>query len=100
MKRKNKTARGAALAMLAMRAYSIEAVRSRLLEKDYDEDETEEAVNRLIELGYLDDEKYAAETAERLTKKGWDYRQIQYYMTSRGVDRDTAREALDAFEWE
>ncbi len=56
-----------------------------------------QAVERMAELGYVNDTAYAARTAERLWRgKGYPRRRIEEELCRRGIDRDTARDAVAA----
>lgn len=57
------------------------------------------AVAKMVELGYLDDEKYAVRLAENLLNvKKVGVREAQAIMVSKGIDRDVAKYALEDTE--
>lgn len=76
--------------------------RKQLMERltpDFGADAAEAAVDRLEELRLVDDTRYAARYAEELRRtKGMAPRGIVYALLSRGIDRDTAEEAVQALE--
>jgi regulatory protein len=87
----------AGLRLLGRRAHSRAELRQKLARRGYGPDEVTTALGRLDELGYLDDEAYArALVALRSGIRG--RRLIAAELAQRGVDRETAREALAGLE--
>jgi len=65
----------------------------------FGESATERAIERLEELGLIDDEKYAREYAEvLLEKKGFSRQRAEFELMKKGIDRDVIEEILDEFE--
>lgn len=87
-------ARAAAESMLARRSYSTQGLFEKLLEKGYEEPEAAAAVERLTELGYLDDEAYARSMADSLARRGYGARRIKQTLRHKGVDSELADETL------
>ncbi len=56
------------------------------------------AVERMVELGLINDREYALRLAESLLKGCVSRREATFKMINKGLDRDTVREALDCFE--
>ena len=85
--------------------YLIE-YRSRTKRELYDklivlfgESATKHAIERLEELGLIDDEKYAREYAEvLLDKKGFSRQRAEFELMKKGIDRELADEVLDEYE--
>ena len=85
--------------------YLIE-YRSRTKRELYDklivlfgESATKRAIERLEELGLIDDEKYAREYAEvLLDKKGFPRQRAEFELMKKGIDKDVIEEILDELE--
>ena len=85
--------------------YLIE-YRSRTKRELYDklivlfgESATKRAIERLEELGLLNDEKYAREYAEvLLDKKGFSRQRAEFELMKKGIDKDMIEEILDELE--
>ena len=85
--------------------YLIE-YRSRTKRELYDklivlfgESATKRAIERLEELGLIDDEKYAREYAEvLLNKKGFSRQRAEFELMKKGIDKDVIEEILDELE--
>ena len=61
---------------------------------DFDADDVEEALERLIAIGELDDERFAARYAEdKRELRGWGPERIREALSSAGIDRDAGRGA-------
>lgn len=83
-----------ALNLLAARAYTIRNLRRKLVQKGFDKVESDDAVDRLMERGYLDDARYAAEFArQRLVSSGASVRRVEQQLIQRGIARDVAKAA-------
>lgn len=54
----------------------------------------DQAVARMTELGFLDDERYAAQKAGALRRKGASSSRISRTLAARGVDRETVSQAI------
>lgn len=86
--------------MLGRRAHSSGDLLKKLAEKGYGEEDAAAAVGRCAELGYVNDAEYAARAAERLRERGYGPRKIAEHLEGRGVERETAREAVSAADWD
>ena len=89
----------AGLRLLGRRAHSRVELRRKLGRKGYTEAETEAALGRLVELGYLDDQSFA----EGLVRRRGAIRgplALSAELASRGVDRAHAETALAGFDAE
>lgn len=88
-----------ALDLLSRRPYSEKELTRKLREKDFSDEAAEYAVNRLKELSLLDDERYAEMLAEHLyTNKHYGEKRIMQELIFRGIDRETARNAVLALD--
>lgn len=73
--------------LLSRRAHSEKELR-RKLSKFYDEESADNAVNRMLELGYLNDEQYAEDLfAHLLNNKHFSVLHIKQEMLKRGIDK-------------
>jgi regulatory protein len=85
----------AALRILTRRDHSQAELRQRLKDKGFEQQRTEEALQRCIELGYLDDARYARNRAASLMRQGRAVGQrILLDLRQRGIDKETACQAL------
>ena len=66
----NKKAFDAALSMLGYRSYSETEIRTKLRRKGYEEEKIAEAIDRLIQYGYLNDRVLGDEVFEAIKNKG------------------------------
>ena len=85
-----------ALWYLGRRDYGAEELRKKLLRPRPNkplpiEEDVERAIARLLELGLLDDERYAQRLAESLSRKGYGERGIAQNLALRGL-KDEAPE--------
>ena len=77
----------AALRLLARRAYSIAAMRRALTRRSDSTEAVEEAIARLRQLGYLDDQKFAEQQAGALRRnRGFGARRIVRELKAKGVN--------------
>jgi len=83
----------AGVRMLARRAHSRAELRLKLRRRGYQPGEIEEALTRLTELGYIDDEAFARALAGRRSgERG--RRAIAAELMAKGVGRDVIQAAL------
>lgn len=91
-------AKSKALWFLSRRSFASGELRMKL-KFEFGETAAADAVERMTELGLIHDEDYAAYLAQQLLQvKKVSARDAVYRMTARGVDRETAQEAVDALE--
>jgi regulatory protein len=93
------TALDAGLRLLGRRAHSRVELRRKLERRGYNADETEAALGRLLELGYLDDRSFA----EALVRRRGAIRgplALSAELATRGVNREHADAALAGFDAE
>lgn len=73
----------------------------RKLQEEFEEDIAVDMVDRLTELGFLDDEALAARWAADLSRrKCYSRRRVEQELVSRGFTRETARQAVLELETE
>ena len=86
---------GRALAYLGRRDRSVAEVRKQLLKRGFPGDVAEGAIERLSEMGYLDDLSFARRFAEdRRRLDGWGDRRIRQRLSELGTDREAIDQAL------
>ena len=85
------------LEALSHRERTIAELIAWLGERDYESGEVEEAVERLVEAGALDDERFAREfAADKRDLRGWGPERIRGALAERGLDAATIEAALAA----
>ena len=83
---------------LSRRDYSVKELKAKLL-KSVDEVSAQKAVDRYIEAGYLDDEKYCKRLIEYLLNvKKFSLSNIKQECFKRGIDREIVDDKLSNFE--
>lgn len=89
-----------AVRMLAARARSSRDLRRRLLQKGEPAHAVDLVIERLAAAGLLDDAEYARQfSRSKVTGAGFSRRRLQSELAKRGVEGDTATEAIrDVFE--
>ena len=85
-----KTALEAGADILDVSGCSADTLRKKLIGKGYGEEETDEAVRRLTEIGFLNDPLFAESLARKYASKGYSSRRIAYELERKGVPEETA----------
>ena len=88
-----------ALRYLARRAHSRAELWRKLVRRGYAEDEVEDALARLVDLGYLDDAGFAGGHVRRRSARLGPLA-LSAELAARGVDREVARQAVDSLSRE
>jgi regulatory protein len=88
-------AMGRALHSLAFRARSAHELRERLSRAGYAGQTVSEVLDRLGELGYLDDEEFARNAARDKARKRYGPRRIYGELRQAGVDEEVAQEVVE-----
>lgn len=88
-----KSAKSAAVRLLAARQYSAAGLTRKLTERGYDEDEIEAVIEYFTEVGYLNDLEFARSIVRHYAGK--EPARIRYELYKRGIDRETMNEAID-----
>ena len=66
-----------------------------------DENSANKAINRFIELGYLDDRKFALEYTNYLVNtKNFSENHVRQELFQKGIDKDIIYEVLNEFEFD
>ena len=80
--------------MLDKRDYSRAELLKKLTEKGVDEAEASEAVERLAELGFVDDARYAPIIVRHYAAKGYGAQRVRQELQRRGIPRELWDEAM------
>ena len=84
--------------LLSRRDHSVKELRDKLL-RTVDEACADKAIDKYIEMGYLDDEKFAKALAEHLyTVKNYSDSHVKQELFKRGISRDIVNEIVDSSE--
>ena len=87
-----------ALRMLTARAHGEQELYRKLRQK-YDAAAARSAVDRCKAAGLIDDAAFAADLARSLTaRKGWSPERVKTELLCRGVDKETAENAVSALD--
>ncbi len=90
-------AKSKALYLLNFRDYSSRDIAARL-KKDFDVNSVDAAIEYLKEIGATDDSRYAENMIRHLiNQKHYGRRRIFQELAAKGIDRDTAEQALENF---
>ena len=89
------TAKERALAMLDRRDYSRAELLKKLVEKGEDETEAAAAVERLAELGFVDDARYAPIIVRHYAAKGYGPQRARQELQRRGIPKELWDEAME-----
>ena len=88
-------ARRKALRYLTYRGRSVEEVRSKLREQGFDRAVIQKVIDRLTDLGYLDDGNFANQWARHLaTLRLWGDKKIGATLREKGMPRDLVDRAI------
>jgi len=83
---------------LSRRSHSVKELKQKLI-KTVDAASADRAIEKFIEMGYLDDEKFAFEYAEYLLKfKNYSDRRIKQELYQKGIDSDIIYNVLENLE--
>src|SRR5690349_3371130 len=84
-----------ALKYLSLRQRSVKEIHDYLVRKKYNEDEINEAIKRLVELKFLNDDDFARSFTENRQRKGKSKRAIEFELKLKGVNKDIADDVLE-----
>ena len=85
-------AKSRALWYLSRSDHSEKALRDKLIAAGFGPSASRDAVNRMVELGLIDDERYARRLAEYLSASGSSKREIRYKLSMKGISSDIIKE--------
>jgi regulatory protein len=81
--------------LLAGRDKSRAQLRAALLQRGYDDEETDAALQRAAELGYLDDARVAERKAREALDDGWAGEVLVAKLVAVGLEESVAQRAVD-----
>jgi regulatory protein len=85
-----------AVGAISRKERTVAELREWLAARDVATDEAEEALERLIEIGELDDERFARRYAEdKRDLRGWGPDRVREALVERGIERALAEAAAD-----
>ncbi len=90
----NEQTKNRALRMLDRRDYSRAELKKKLVEKGERAEDADAVVERLAELGVVDDRRYASLVVREYAGKGYGERRVRMELQRRGVPRELLDEAL------
>src|SRR6476661_5056549 len=86
-----------ALSLLSARPYATNALRRKLLQKEYPAVDADDAIHRLVDNGLLDDEKFAEQYARsKMLSTGASKRRLAQDLYRKGIKGDVATSAIAA----
>ncbi len=86
-----------ALRFLERKPRSCQEIYQRLLLKGFDASEIHETLERLKDMGLLDDRQFAVRYAEEIFSKGYGTLKIRRKLAEKGVKRDIIEETIAEF---
>jgi regulatory protein len=85
-----------AVGAISRKERTVAELRSWLKGRDLEQAEVETAIERLVEIGELDDERFARRYAEdKRALRGWGPERIREALVDRGIERSLAEAAAD-----
>lgn len=87
----------AAAALLDARMYSVSELSKKLRLKGYGKDDIDEALMKLKDYGYADDEHYASLYAEKLAGEGKGPLKIEAELLKKGIGRSLAKSTASVY---
>ena len=94
------TTKKRALKILGSRNFSEAEMVKRLVGKGESQENSEEAVSWLVELGYVNDENYASLIVEHYSNKGYGMARIKDELFRRGIPRSLWDSVLSSLDCE
>ena len=91
----NEQTKNKALRLLDRRDFSRAELIKKLVEKGEAQEDAEAVVERLNQLGVVDDRRYAALVVRQYAGKGYGERRVRAELQRRGVPRELLDEALE-----
>ncbi len=91
------SAQEAAAFTLGRRQLSRKELEDKLLEKSYAQDDVDEALDKMTELGFIDDEQYSFDVVEMAISKCLSKRGAKHELYKRGIDKELMENALENY---
>ncbi|MEM7565176.1 MAG: regulatory protein RecX [Pseudomonadota bacterium] len=95
--RSQPSARNKAMDLLARREHSEKELRQKLKTREFDTDEIETALQKLIEDGLLSDERFAESYVNHRVNAGLGPMKIRFELRQKGINDALAETCLSAF---
>lgn len=93
--KRDESAEGAALRLLAIRGRSVSEITEKLLKRGFSQEEVEEVLQNLLKKNYLNDQAFASDWARgRLVRAPVGRIRIAYELKAKGVDEEEINKAL------
>lgn len=83
-----------ALRLLARRDHSCSELSGKLVDRGFSRDQIQQAFDRCLRLGYLDDRRFACAYVEHLQRKGYGCHRIRQMLVVKGVAQDIISDCL------
>ena len=95
------SAKSIAVKLLARREHSVQEVRQKLRQREFDDSEIDQAVSDLQQGGWLSDERFTEAYIRMRQQKGFGPVRIAIELRERGIDDALVEQHLDhgASEW-
>ncbi len=84
-----------ALKYLSLRARSIKEIHDYLARKQYQEEEINETIKRLLDLKFLNDDSFARSFTDNRQRKGKSKKAIEFELKLKGVSKEIAEDVLE-----
>lgn len=84
-----------AVGLLARRDYSRHQIKTKLIQKGFELTEIESVLDRCVDNGYLDDDRFAALLLRSHIGKGHGLNKIRQSMMQKGLSKETIATALN-----
>ena len=91
---------GKAAQLLSRRMHSTMELSQKLLRKGFSKSDIDDTTSKLSELGFLDDNKFAASYSEELVRKGFGARKIKAQLFKRGLSKELIDGILSSLQSE
>jgi regulatory protein len=89
------TAYNYALSLLSARPYSVRSLHRKLIQKEYEAADADDAIRRLVANGLLNDEKYAEQFARsKILSSGASKRRVTQDLYRKGIKSEVASVAI------
>lgn len=84
-----------ALKYLSLRARSVHEIHDYLAKKQYLEEDINEAIKKLLELKFLNDDNYARSFTESRQRKGKSKKSIEFELKLKGINKELSEDVLE-----
>ncbi|WP_434086826.1 regulatory protein RecX [Shewanella psychrotolerans] len=84
-----------AVGLLARRDYSRHQIKTKLIQKGFELTEIDPVLDRCVDNGYLDDQRFAALLLRSHISKGHGHNRIRQSMAQKGLSKETIETALN-----